>query len=215
MKASNTLSRSSRFNPLNCSVASTQRTSPPRTPVTPTPGSPPDNEQTVKMSGRTFSIDMPTYNYIPSSASRRMSAAPQPVMNESLNTGRTRTVTSAYQQTRLTELLAEVCAFRTFSEDAFSSKTNFAFPQTAFPTTKQREDLGNEIGMSGRRVQVCRNISAPALAQIANTRMLAWQVWFQNRRQAYKRKKDEMMRSNGSELSHSVCPFWVVSSELS
>ena len=164
MKASSiTHLQPSRFNPL-CRSASSQRTSPPRTPLTPTSASQPNSVQTVKMSGRTFSLGMPTYDDIPSSSRRLPAEAPTTGNAQydiaSPNAGRTRTVTSAFQQARLTDLLAEVCAFPNLFRRCILIVLKNCL-QTAFPTTAQREQIGQEIGMSGRRVQVSHAVIIP------------------------------------------------------
>lgn len=77
------------------------------------------------------------------------------------NAGRTRTVTSAFQQARLTDLLAEVCAFPKLFRRCILIVKKKTIVQTAFPTTAQREQIGEEIGMSGRRVQVSHAVIIP------------------------------------------------------
>jgi hypothetical protein len=78
-------------------------------------------------------------------------ATPEPASAADGKKKRTRTLTTPYQSAVLHSLLAQVTRpssrFRPCA-DAIS------VPQSRFPTTQMREDVGRTIGLSARKVQV-------------------------------------------------------------
>ncbi|SCZ91260.1 BZ3500_MvSof-1268-A1-R1_Chr1-2g01291 [Microbotryum saponariae] len=107
---------------------------------------------------------------------------------------RSRTLTSAHQTAVLNSLLAKVrteCSTTASRRRHKVQSGNWTahfwashIPQTRFPSTETREEVGKQIGMSARRVQ----------------------IWFQNRRQSQKRVRDreasEMGAASTSSLPH-------------